>query len=198
MNFITATKVGKQLGISYHKVNTVLADNGLYDQETKAPSAYAIENGLAKTKSKISRFSGKTIEFTVWDFRKLEMIFPKIGKQKSEIICNRSDVALDKICDAIADFGNMLEIEPSKQKKGISKEAHKAVVESYFGDPTYLRGPLLLFRHFHHQEAETAKAITLNYANELFMAASKIDAARAKSNLNVIEKIMQWLCDNAQ
>lgn len=198
MNFITATEMGKKLGISYQKVNKLLAKNCLYDFETKGPTAYSLENGLAKKKSTASRFSGKTIEFTLWDFSKLEMIFPKIKKQEIEIICNRSDVALDKICDAIADFGNMLDIEPSKQTKGISKEAHKAVIESYFGDPTFLRGPLLLHRHFHPIEAETAKTITINLANELFEAARKINLNKAKHNLSAVKKTMQWLCDNTQ
>jgi hypothetical protein len=197
MSFKSATELGKEFGLSYQKVNKVLAEENLYDKTTRRPTEYAFENGLAEMKTTVSRFTGKTVEYIAWDFRKLEVMFSKIPKQEKVVRCRSSLDAFNKICDAFADFGNMMNIDPDKQKKGIGKEAHYAVVQAYFGDPSYLRGPLLHGRHFHPQEAERVKYITLTLANELFIEAKKVNAARAQSNLRTIEVVMQWLCDKA-
>lgn len=198
MGLKSATEMGKEVGLSYRKVNKVLAENNLYDKASRRPTAYAFENNLAEMRTTTSRFTRKTVEFIAWDFGKLEMIFPKSLKHEVAIHCRSPMDALDKICDAFSDFGSMLNIEPGTPQNDISEETHYAVVQAYFGDPDYLRGTLLFHRFFNPEEAEIAKKCTLTFANELFNVALKIDATRAKSNFQAIEIVMSWLCEKAR
>lgn len=198
MSFISATKIGKEIGMSYQKVNNVLGEYGFYDKKTRQPTKHAIESGLAKIKSTVSRFSGEYVEYTAWDFSRLAKILPQSTKHEKAIKCRSSMDAHDRICEAFSDFGAMLEIEPRIQKQGISAEAHYAVVQAYFCDPDYLKGTMLFHRFFRSEEAEAVKAITLRLAHELFVAANKIDAKRAQSNLRTTEIVLQWLCDKAK
>lgn len=198
MSFISATEIGKQLGLSYQKVNKTLAKNGLYDATSRRPTARALENRLAEMKSTVSRFTGKTVEFNVWDFGKLAKIFPKPKKQVKTIHLRNSEDAYNQVCFTLSDFGEMLKIEPSIQKDGISKEAHDAVVQAYFGDLHFLHGLQLLHRHFHPQEAISAQLVTLRVAAELHKTAKHISASRANFNLYAIEITMQWLCKMAK
>lgn len=82
MNFMSATNIGKKLGLSYQKVHKTLEDNGLYDSVTKMPTSYAIEKKLAKIESTISRSNLKNVEYAAWDFNELREIFPKEGLNK--------------------------------------------------------------------------------------------------------------------
>lgn len=198
MSFKSATQIGKKVGLSYQKVNHVLAENNLYDKASRRPTLYALENKLAEMRTATSRFIGKAVEFVVWDYGKLEQIFSLSLKQDIATCCHSPADGLNKICDAFSDFGYMLEIEPGTPPNVISENAHHAVVQAYFGDPDYLRGTLLLHRFFHPDEAETAKNHTLSFANELFNVAVKIDAKRAQSNLQEIERVMSWLCKKAR
>lgn len=186
MSFKSATQMGKKVGLSYQKVNHVLAENNLYDKASRRPTLFALENKLAEIRTATSRFTRKTVEFIVWDFGKLEQIFPLSLKQDIATCCRSPADALRKICDAFSDFGYMLEIEPRTPPTGISEKTHYAVVQAYFSDPDYLRGTLLLHRFFHPDEAETAKNLTLTFADELFNVAVKIDAKRAQSNLQAV------------
>lgn len=204
---MSATNIGKKLGLSYQKINKFLTEEGLYNPETQKPTELAINNGLAKIQSTISRFDLKQVEYTAWDFNKLRELFPNLYQQKNQNnsekkvrknICRSSGDAFGLISDAFVDFGDMLEIVPGKLKKGISEETQKAVIESYFSDSGFLGGPLLWHRHFKPNEAATAKSITLKYGNELFQISQKIDEKRAKYNLMIIEITMQWLCDMAR
>lgn len=198
MSFKSATQIGKKVGISYQKVNHVLAENNLYDKVSRRPTLYALENKLAEMRTATSRFIGKGVEFIVWDYGKLEQIFSLSLKQDIATCCRSPADALNKICDAFSDLGYMLDIEPGTPPTGISENTHYAVVQAYFSDPDFLRGQLLLFRFFHPDEAETAKNLTLSLAYELFNVAVKIDAKRAQSNLQAIERVMSWLCKKAR
>lgn len=198
MKFISATQISKKLCISYQKVNEVLSSKNLYDKATKRPTGRAIEDGLAEIKTTVSKFHGKIVDFNVWDFDKLKMYFDIPTEVEKVSRFKKPSEALDKFCDAFSDFGNMLEIEVRTPKKGISDEAQRIVVESYFGESTLLRGVQLLHRFLRPDEAEYAKKIALPLANELFKAAKKIDAQRAKSNLLVIKAVLSWLCQNAR
>ncbi|NOT20610.1 MAG: hypothetical protein HOP24_10150 [Sideroxydans sp.] len=202
MSFMSATEIGKKLGLSYQKVNKVLAENGLYDGTSRRPTAHALENGLAEIKSTESRFTGKTVEFNAWDFGKLATLFPKpkkqVKKQVKTIHLRTSEDAYDQICITLSDFGNMLKIDPDINTNGISGEAHDAVVQAYFGDLHYCNGLLLLHHHFKPHEALNAQLVTLRVAAELHKAAKCINPKRANSNLHAIEITTQWLCDMAQ
>ncbi|MHB1619703.1 MAG: hypothetical protein ACYCTY_06935 [Sulfuricella sp.] len=197
MSFLSATKMGKELCLSYQKVNEVLASKGLYNKATKQPTEFAIENGLAEIRTTQSKFHGKIVEFNTWDFDKIKMYFPVPKEAEKASPCKNPEEAFDKICAAFGDFGEILKIEVNVPKKGLTTEATEAVVQSYFSDPDFLRGTLLLHRHFHREEAETVKKITLALANELFNEARKKNAKRAKSNLTVIEAALSWLCMKA-
>jgi hypothetical protein len=198
MSFKSATEMGKEIGISYQKVNKILAENNLYDKASNRPTSYALKNKLAEMRTTTSRFTKKAVEFIAWDFGKLDLAFPKPLKHEVAIQCHSPMDALDKICGAFSDYGSMLNIELSTPQNDISKEAQYAVVQAYYGDPGYLRGTLLFHRFFNPYEAEIAKKCTLTFANELFNAAVKIDAVRAKSNLQIIETVMSWLCEKAR
>ncbi len=198
MRFKSATKMGDELGLSYHKINKVLARNGLYDEATRRPTARALENHLAEIKSTTSSFSGKVVEFNVWNVDELKPLFPQPKKTKKSGPCQSPPEALDKVCDAFADFGHMLKIEVSNPKDGISTEAQSTVIEAYFGESSCLRGILLLHRFMRPNEAAAAKAVTLLLANELYVAAKEINVRRAQTNLRTIERTLQWLCDKAR
>lgn len=198
MSFISATEIGKKLGLSYQKVNNVLAENGLYDVASRRPTAHALGSGLAEIKSTVSRFTGKTVEFNVWHFKKLAMLFPKPKKQVKLIRLRYSGDAYDQICSSLTDFGDILDIKPSRLTKGISVEAHNAVVQAYFGDLHFIHGLRLLHRHFSAKEALSAQLVTLRISKELHEAAKHIRIRRANFNLHVIEMTMQWLRNMAQ
>lgn len=197
MKFISATQIGKKLCISYQKVNEVLASKNLYDKVTKRPTEDAIENGLAEIKTTVSKFHGRIVEFNVWDYDNIKIYFDIPTEVEKVSRFKKPSEALSRFCGAFADFGHMLEIEVRTPKKGISDEAQRAVVESYFGESALLRGVQLLHRFLHPDEAEYAKKITLPLANELYKAAKKIDALRAESNLLVIKAVLSWLCQKA-
>lgn len=78
MNFMSSTNIGKKLGLSYQKINKFLTEEGLYNPETRKPTELAINNGLAKIQSTISRFDLKQVEYTAWDFNKLRELFPNL------------------------------------------------------------------------------------------------------------------------
>lgn len=199
MKFLSATEMGNQLGLSYQKVNKVLAKKGLYDKTSKRPTTYALANNLAEIRSTASQFTGKRVEFNAWDFDRLKVLFPTTTTNAERSNACRSPMdALDKICDALADYGEMLRIEVGKTKQGLSSEAQAAVVQSYFCDPDYLRGTLLFHRFMRPEEADAAMAITLPLAKELHEAARKINGKRAQSNLLAVETTLQWLCDKAR
>jgi hypothetical protein len=197
MSYISAKRIGKELGLSYHKVNEVLAANDLYDKCARRPTSNAIENGLAMTKSTISQFTGKSAEFNVWHFDKLKSLFQKTKKVKSPVPCRSPEDAFDRICGAFADFGDMLKIKCKEPRPDISPEAHAAVVQSYFSDPDYLDGPLLFHGFMNQAQADAAKSRSLPLAKELHIAARRVNASRAHSNLAAIETTLQWLCDKA-
>jgi hypothetical protein len=204
MNFMSATNIGKKLGLSYQTVNKILKNNGLYDSVTKLPTSYAIEKKMAKIESTISRFNLKNVEYVAWDFNKLREIFPnpeikKVAKKHvRQIFCSTSEDAFNIVCQAFVEFGYILKIEPGELKEGITKEAQGAVVESYFSDCGFLGGSRLWHRHFTPEEAVNAKLTTLKLANELFEKSQGISKKRAKQNLRIIEVTMQWLCDMAR
>jgi hypothetical protein len=201
---MSATNIGKKLGLSYQTVNKILKNNGLYDSVTKFPTSYAIEKKLAKIKSTICRLNLKNVEYVAWDFNKLIEIFPNqeiitvAKKQVRQNFCRTSEDAFDIVCQAFVDFGYILKIEPGELKEGISKEAQGAVVESYFSDCGFLGGPRLWHRHFTPEEAVSAKLTTLKLANELFEKSHEISKKRAKQNLLIINVTMQWLVDMAR
>ena len=197
MSYISAIEIGRQLGLSYQQVNKVLAKNGLYEVASGRPTAHALESKFAEMKSTVSRFTGKDVDFNVWDFAKLAMLFPKSKKRVKTIQLSNSEDAYDQLCRTFADFGDMLKIEPGISKKGLSGEAHDAVVQAYFGDLHFCHGLQLLHRHFHPQNALSAQLVTLRVAIELHKAAKHISVTRADLNLRAIEMTMQWLCDMA-
>lgn len=197
MSFMSATQIGKEVGLSYQKVNKILAAENLYDNETKRPTHRALENNLAKIKTTESRFTGKAVEYIAWNFKVLEELFPKQALEEMVLYrCRHSSDAHKIICAAFSDFGDMLDLHNEPHKK-ISNEAVSAVVQSYFSDPDYLRGTLLYHRYMRTEEVEAAKRITFPLAEELFKAAKRIDATRAKNCLRTIEIVFGWLADKA-
>ena len=197
MSFMSATEMGHQVGLSYQKVFKILAEEGLYDKETRHPTQHASDNNLAQMKTTESRFTGKTVEYIAWNFTVLEKIFPKQTLEESVLYyCRRSMHAHELICEAFSDFGDMLDISNEPHKK-ISQQAVDAVVQSYFGDPAYLGRTLLYHRFMRAEEVEVSKNMTLQLAQELFKAAKRIDATRAKNCLRTIEIVFGWLADKA-
>lgn len=194
MEFISASRIGKEFCISYQKINKILAEQGLYDSITKQPTKFAIENGFAKICSTKSKFHGNIIEFNVWNFNKLKSLFPKeLTEIQKAMHCTNREHVFDNLCFAFSEFGDILEISYSKPKKGISKEAFNAVIESYYCDPNYVRGTLLIHRFPRRDELESIKKTTMALAEELFEVAKKIDEERAKNSLRVIESMLTWL-----
>lgn len=197
MSYISATEIGQHLGLSYQKINKVLAENCLYDAATKRPTAHALECGLGKTRSAVSRYTGKAIEFNVWHYEKLVELFPKPKKKVESLRLRHSGDAYHQICNSLIDFGDILKIEPSRLTKGISVEAHNAVIQAYFGDLHFIHGLQLLHGFFSAKEALAAQLVTLRISKELYEAAKHIRVRRANFNLHAIEITMQWLRDRA-
>lgn len=197
MNFMSATQMGKEVALSYQKIFKILTEEGLYEKEEKRPTQRAFDENMAEMRTTESRFTGKTVEYIAWDFDVVVKYLPRPTLEEMVLFnCRRSMNAHELICGAFSDFGDMLDISNEPHKK-VSQRAVDAVVQSYFGDPAHLGRTLLYHRFMRAEEVEVAKNVTLPLAQELFKAAKKVDAVRAKNCLQTIEVVFDWLSDKA-
>jgi hypothetical protein len=118
--------------------------------------------------------------------------------QSKTFRCRSSLDALRQICDALADFGDMLNISHGETRMNLSAEACNAVVEAYYSDVECVGATRLAHGHFTIEEAKTASTKLLPLARELHKAASGMSKRRADRNLERIEKTMAWLYSNAE
>lgn len=118
--------------------------------------------------------------------------------QSKTFRCRSSLDALRQICDALADFGDMLNISYGETRKNLSAEACNAVVEAYYSDVECIGATRLAHRPFKLHEAEVARLKLLPLAKELHKVACSVSKRRADQNLERIEKTMAWLYSNAK
>lgn len=122
----------------------------------------------------------------------------KIDNQSKTFRCRSSLDALRQICDALSDFGDMLDISYGETRKGLSAEASNAVVEAYYSDVECIGATRLAHGPFRLHEAEAARLKLLPLAKELHKVACVVNKRRADRNLDRIEKTMAWLYCNAK
>lgn len=201
MSFLSAKKIGKKHGLSYQKVDAILTAEELINKTTKRPSASSMENGLAKIHTTKSQFTLKMVEFVVWDYSKIKVLFPEPNKklEKSRPCTNQHIFVdpLDEICEVFSAFGEILKIEDRTPKKGLSQEVVEAVLESCFSDPHFLGGTTFLHKPMYKADAELIKGIVLPLANELFKAAEMVSAAKAKANMLELDAVLLRLYKKA-
>lgn len=201
MQFLSATQIGKKHGLSYQKINKILTAEGLIDAATKKPSSKANESELTKICSTKSQFTLEVVEFIAWDYTKLKILFPapvkKLKKAKLRTTQYISVDPFDEICEVFSKFGEILEIEVHTPKIGLSKEAADAVVESYFSDPDFIGGTKFFHRPMYKADATLIKNIVLPLASELYEAAKKVSATKAKANLLKLDEALSRLHEKA-
>lgn len=201
MKFLSATRLGENVGLKRGAVNKILISHRLLSEDRKTPTEYAIDNNLCQIRRTKSRFTLKEVNFLTWNYSQLAALFPpqvaeKVVKEEGVVRRQTPWEAYLLICDALCDFGDMLHIRLGEESQ-LSEEAHDAVVEAYFIDVECLGATRLAHGHFLKNEAEVARSELLLIAMELHLLASPINRKRADRNLEKIEKTMAWLCDYA-
>lgn len=201
MKFLSATRLGEYVGLKRGAVNKILVSHKLLMEDRRTPTEYAIDNNLCQIRQTKSRFTLKNVSFLAWNYSQLADLFPtQVAEQvqKKEKMDRRQTPwgACMLICDALADFGNMLSITLD-DGGSLSPKAHNAVVEAYFSDVECLGATRLLHGHFQKSEAEVARSKLIPIAAELHQFALLSNPRRADRNLEKIESTITWLYDNA-
>ena len=175
MSFLSATRFGKKVCISYHKVNEILFNVGLYDKELKKPTEYAFQNGFAEMRSLESKYESGMTEYIAWDSEKIIQFFTAPSDREKAIYFTNRNNALDKVLSAFHDLDAIVYADENRHSYVHYVDMHLFLESAKVAD------------------IDKLTAQTMAVANDLRKKAIKTNAPRANLAFDIIESAFVWL-----